>query len=475
MSFIKMPRLLRALACALPIGLAACGGGGDDGGSAFCPSVAASPGVADRQDWLRCYFNDNYFWYRLAPNPSPVGYATVESYFDALLYGGGDPIPGSAATWPSDRYSGYQSTESFNRFFGDGNTLGFGVSVNGLEASEQGATRLFVRYVEPQSPAGRTIAISGGLQRGDEILMINGVPVAFLIVANNGLGDYSALTAINAGDPLRLEIRRGTNPVVTLTLNAAVFSLTPVQTGQVVQSQNGRRMGYVFVKDMISQVEPNLSSVMAGFRTQGIQELVLDLRYNGGGLVTIGGTVASYASGAPANGQVYARLLHNDLNSGRNRDFTFTNPGAWTGFSRVYLLTGARTCSASEQVINGLRGVGVNVVSVGDTTCGKPVGFNPVDDGWGTTYSVVNFEGVNARNEGRYFDGLLATCPVAEDFSRPFGDLSDPLLVAAAHHVDNGACPTALAKEAPQSRRTGPARQRYEGADGGERTGMVAR
>jgi hypothetical protein len=262
---------------------------------------------------------------------------------------------------------------------------------------------------------------------------------------------------------------------VTLTLNAAVFPLTPMQTGQVVQSQNGRRMGYVFVKDMISQVEPNLSSLMAGFRTQGIQELVLDLRYNGGGLVTVGGNVASYASGAPANGQVYARLLHNDLNSGRNRDFPFTNPGAWNGFSRVYVLTGARTCSASEQVINGLRGVGVNVVSVGDTTCGKPVGFNPVDDGWGTTYSVVNFEGVNARNEGRYFDGLVATCAVAEDFSRPIGDLSDPLLVAAAHHVDNGACPIALAKEAPQSRRTGPARQRYKGADGGERTGMVAR
>ena len=337
MSFIKMPRLLRALACALPIGLAACGGGGDDGGSAFCPSVAASPGVADRQDWLRCYFNDNYFWYRLAPNPSPVGYATVESYFDALLYGGGDPIPGSAATWPSDRYSGYQSTESFNRFFGPGRTLGFGVAVNGLEASEQRATQLFVRYVEPQSPAKLTNAISGGLQRGDEILTINSVPVATLIAANGGFGDYSALTANNVGDPLRLEILRATNPVVTLTLNAAEFSLTPVQTVPVVQSQNGRRMGYVFVKDMISQVEPTLSTVMAGFRTQGIQELVLDLRYNGGGLVTMGGNVASYAAGAPANGQVYARLLHNDLNSGRNRDFTFTNPGAWTGFSRVYL------------------------------------------------------------------------------------------------------------------------------------------
>jgi hypothetical protein len=483
MRSIEMSRLLRALACALPIGLAACGGGGDDGGSAFCPSVAASPGVADRQDWLRCYFNDNYFWYRLSPSPSPVGYATVGDYFEALRYQGGDPIPnGGGVLWPRDRYSGFQPTQSFNDFFQKGQTLGYGVAVNGLEASEQGATQLFIRYVEPASPAALTQAIAGGLRRGDEILRINGVPVAMLIAANNGFGDYSALTANNTGDPLRLEIRRGTNPVVTLALNAAVFPLTPVQTMPVVQSQNGRRIGYVFVKDMISQVEPNLSSVMAGFRTQGIQELVLDLRYNGGGLVSMGANVASYASGAPANGLVFARLRYNDKQSGGNADFQFGNPGAWAGFSRVYVLTGPRTCSASEQVINGLLGLNdltgarVDVVTVGDTTCGKPVGFLPKDDGWGTTYSVVNFESVNRLEQGRYFDGFLASCPVAEDFSRPIGDVADPLLVAAAYAIDhNGACPVALGRESPQARRGGPALRRYQGADGGERTGMVAR
>ena len=476
MRWINLPRLVRALVCALPIGLTACGGGGD-GGGAFCPATAASSGVADRQDWLRCYFDDNYFWYRLSPSPSPVGYATVGDYFDALLYRGGDPIPnGGGALWPSDRYSGFQPTQSFNDFFERGVTLGFGVAVNGLEASEQAATRLFLRYVEPASPAATTTAIAGGLKRGDELLTVNGVAVAALIAANNGQGDYTALTANNVGDALQLQVRRGAGPVVSLTLNAAVFALTPVQSGQVVQSPNGRRIGYVFVKDMISQVEPGLSNVVASFKTVGIQELVLDLRYNGGGLVTMGATVASYASGSPSSGRVYARLLYNDRQSRSNRDFLFGNPGAWAGFSRVYVLAGPRTCSASEQVINGLLGVGVDVVSVGDTTCGKPVGFLPRDDGWGTTYSVVNFESVNALGTGRYFDGIAASCPVAEDFSRPIGDLADPLLVAAAYAVDhNGACPVALGRESPQARRGGPALHRYQGADGGERTGMSAR
>lgn len=201
---------------------------------------------------------------------------------------------------------------------------------------------------------------------------------------------------------------------------------------------------------------------------------MLDLRYNGGGLVSMGRTVASYASGSAHSSKVYTQLLYNDRQSRSNQSYTFTNPGGWSGFSTVYVLTGERTCSASEQVVNGLRGVGVNVVAVGDITCGKPVGFLPRDDGWGTTYSVVNFEGVNAQNQGRYFDGLGPTCPVAEDFRLPIGDLSDPLLVAAAYHIDNGGCPVALTRESPASRNAST-RKRYRGADGGERSGMSAR
>jgi carboxyl-terminal processing protease len=458
---MPLPRFLRRCAYALPLVLASCGGGG---GSDSCS-------VGDQQSWLRSYFNSHYFWYQLSPNPSPAGFASVGAYFDALLYGGGDPIPGGGgALWPADRYSDFQSTESFNRFFGDGQTLGYGLAVNGLEAIDQGATRLFVRYVEPASPAAVASGVAGGLVRGDEILSINGVAAATVIAQD----DFSALTPDQAGDSLNLVIRRASGATANVTLLAAVFALTPVQNGKVVFSPNGRRMGYVFVKDMISQVGTPLANTMTNFRNQGIQELVLDLRYNGGGLVSVGSTVASYASGSGANGQLYTRLLYNDKQSASNQDFLFSNPGAWSGFARAYVLMGERTCSASEQVVNGLRGVGIDVVAIGDTSCGKPVGFLPADGECGTTYSVVNFEGVNALNQGRYFDGLNPTCAVAEDFSRPAGDLADPLLVAAKHYVDNGACPVSASRESPLARPSGR-RARYTGADGGERTGMAGR
>jgi carboxyl-terminal processing protease len=469
-------RSLRRLAVCLPILLVACGGGSDNTQSA-CGSAAASSSVGDRQSWLRCYFDNNYLWYALSPKPSPGSAATVDEYFEALLYGGGDAIPnGGGATWPSDRYSFSQSTESFNRFFGDGQTVGYGLAVAGFEVKNQPSAPLYVRYLEPAGPAAQARIL-----RGERIMSLNGRTSAELIAANNGEGDFSVLAPNAAGERVSVVVRNSAGVDRTVNLTATTFDLTPVQGAQVVLSQGQQSIGYVFIKDMVSQVDSPLASVMTDFRNQGIQQLILDLRYNGGGLVSMGATVASYGAGNRGAGQVYTKLLYNDKQSNNNQTFNFSNPGAWAGFSKVYVLVGERTCSASEQVINGLRGVGVDVVAIGDITCGKPVGFLPDDDGQGTTYSVVNFEGVNARNEGRYFNGLTPTCAVAEDFSQPIGDtgegdnIGDPLLVAAAFHVDSGACPVALTRESPLSRAKGSARARYDGADGGERSGMIAR
>jgi carboxyl-terminal processing protease len=453
--------------------LAACGGGGGDAGDIEDVAPPASCSTPDRQDFLARYFDAEYFWYRLSPaKPTPGSIATVADYFDALLYQGGGLIPnGNGARWPRDRYSGFQSTESYNRFFGNGQTLGYGLAVNGLEAVEQRATRLFVRYVEPASPAA-----AAGVIRGDEVISLKERPVSELIAANNGDGDFSALAPTTVGDQLTAVIRNAQGVQRSVALNAAVYALTPVQNNKVVQSQGGRLMGYVTVKDMIDQADAPLTSAMQTFIGQGVREFVLDMRYNGGGLVRVGRNVASHISGAAANNQVFSRLLYNDKQAANNSNFLFGNPSNWAGVNKVYVLMGPRTCSASEQVINGLLGVGVNVVAVGSASCGKPVGFQARDDGCGTTYSVTNFESVNARNEGRYFNGFAPTCQVSEDLTRPAGDPNDPLLVAAAFYVDNNSCPAGTGKSDiafKQAQEKQATRKRYNGADGGERVGMT--
>lgn len=413
-------RLLRLGTVLAAAALTACGGGGDDG-PVNGPQSCSDPA---RKAALRDYFNDWYLWYGLSPRPDPGGSSSVGQYFESLLYTGGN------AAFPADRWSYYESTASFNRFYGEGRSLGYGIAVAGLEVQGRPDLPLYVRYVEPRSPAGLA-----GVVRGDRVVSVNGRPAAELIAAN----DYTVLTPTEAGQTLRLDVA-GAAGARTLTLQAAVFDLVPVSRSQVVSTAQGRRVGYMVVKDMISQAVTPATEAVAGFRSSGVAELVLDLRYNGGGLVTVARDIAALAAGSRGAGRTFASLLYNDKRAAANNaSYQFTNPPQALNLARVYILAGERTCSAAEQVANGLRPV-VDVVLVGDTTCGKPVGFLPHDDGCGTTYSVVNFESVNANNEGRYFDGLRPTCAVAEDWTQPLGATTEPLLATALAHADGQAC-----------------------------------
>ncbi|MFZ2988287.1 S41 family peptidase [Ideonella sp.] len=412
--------------------LAACGGGGDD---ALEPGATCS--VVDQNLWLQSVMREEYFWYAYSANPDPTRFSSPDDYFAASLYAGGDP------QFPADRWSYVSSTADYNRFFVDGANLGYGVLVAALEVSGLPDAPLRVRYVEPGSPAALA-----GLARGDQLLSVNGQPASALISA----GNYSALSADAAGQLLTLSVRNASGDR-SLTLTSASYPLAPVTRVSVLNSPGGRKLGYVMIKDMVSQARSPIDAAFADFRAAGVQEAVIDLRYNGGGLVSVAADIASYPAAQRTAGQTFANLLYNDKQQSRNQRFGFTNWANSLALTRVYVLTGPRTCSASEQVINGLRPF-VDVVTIGDTTCGKPVGFEARDGGCGSVWSAVNFESANALNEGRYFDGFAATCPVADDLSQPLGSATDPLVAAAALHADTGACPAVAVSSAGSQRQS---------------------
>jgi carboxyl-terminal processing protease len=442
-----------AAAVLVLMGVAGCGGGGgNDNGNGNATRVQNCDATS-RKAALADYFNEWYFWTTLSPKPAANGSHSLSAYFEALLQ------PGGGAGIPADRWSYYETTESFNRFFGDGRTLGYGVAVAGLEVQGRPELPLYVRYVDPRSPAA-----AAGIVRGDRILSLNSRPAAGLIAA----ADFSALTANASGQTLRVELS-GAGGDRSLTLQSTTYDLVPVPTQQVVATPSGRRVGYVMVKDMVSQAVSPATEAFASFRSAGVTELVLDLRYNGGGLVSVARDLASLVGGSRSAGRNYTSLLYNAKRAGENNtSYSFNDPPQALGLQRVYILAGERTCSASEQLANGLRPF-VNVVLVGDTTCGKPVGFLPHDDRCGNTYSVVNFESVNANNEGRYFDGLRPTCAVSEDWSKPLGSTAEPLLATALRHADGGACTApAMSRQRALSAAGGPR------IDEGERRSMVA-
>lgn len=441
MQFRRLASFGTSIAAAVLLAACGGGGGGSSDGSAACD-------VASQKNWLRSYMLDWYYWTGQSPNPEPAGYATLDAYFAALKYTNYPGVPNGIDPW-----SGYQSTASYNQFFAEGRSTGYGVSVNGLE----GQLPLKIRYVEPQSPAGLA-----GLLRGDVIKAINGVPDTTLIT-----GNFAVLSGA-AGQQITLDIERNGAPQ-RVTLTAADYALTPVSASATLTA-GAAKVGYIVLKDFIVQAEPELTSRLNAIKAAGATDLIIDLRYNGGGRIS---TANHFASEVVGPRGVFTTLQYNGKQQASNRSFTLTSSSAPGVFNRIVVLTGPRSCSASELLINGLRPYAQLVITVGDTSCGKPYGFNPVDS-CSNTFSIVNFKAVNAQGQGDYEAGITPTCAVAEDFSGVLGDPAEKLTAAALGYLQTGTCPaTAVAPNADRARALASRLQRA-GAEPGEQRGMTA-
>lgn len=413
---------------ALAVTLAGCGGGGGgDGGSA---PAAASCDLASQKEWLRADVQQRYYWSGQSPNPEPGPFASVASYFDALLYRGDTTNPG-------DRWSYISDTAAYEQFFAEGRTLGYGLFVNGAELS----LPLRVRFVEARSPAA-----AAGLRRGDILRSVNGRDAATLVAS----GNFAALSPTREGETVSLDLEAadGTRRVVTLA--AATFDLTPVPVATTLTRPDGGKVGYVVLKDFITQAETPLREGIARIRSEGANELILDLRYNGGGRVSTSTVLGSLIAGVAHQGKVFTELRYSARQSALNSQYRI-DAGS-TGFDRVVVLTGSRTCSASELVVNGLKAY-LPVTTVGSATCGKPFGFNPTPN-CGSTYSHVNFESFNGLGAGRYYDGIAATCAATDTFTGELGRSDEPMTARALATLQAGGVCAAGAGVLPDKQAT---------------------
>ncbi|NPC58634.1 S41 family peptidase [Caenimonas soli] len=228
---------------------------------------------------------------------------------------------------------------------------------------------------------------------------------------------------------------------------------------KVVTSQAGRKVGYVLFNDHHVGAQDALIAAFEFLKTSVVQDLVLDMRYNSGGFLYVAQTAASMVTGPEKEGRVFEQLRYNDKREAETRagvfrftnivqspEFTYPRGHALPQLSlpRVYVLSSGLTCSASESIVNGLRGVDVEVVLVGETTCGKPYGFQRKDN-CGFAFFPIEFQGYNAKNFGDYTTGFAPTCTVADDSATTLGEPDEPLLKAALSHADTGSCPPGTA------------------------------
>ena len=232
-----------------------------------------------------------------------------------------------------------------------------------------------------------------------------------------------------------------------------------VPVAAVVSSPGSRQVGYIQFNDHKVGAQDDLITAFRQIEAQHVHDLVLDLRDNSGGFLYIALTAASMITGPAADGKVFEHLEYNDKRGAESDASTWRFSGevqsaesqypAGTplprlGLQRVFVLTTGRTCSASESIINSLRGIDVQVIRVGSTTCGKPFGFQQKNN-CGVAYFPIEFQGRNAKGFGDYTAGFQPMCEVSEAPGVIPGSTNDPLLTAALHYVDNNACPAGTA------------------------------
>jgi C-terminal processing protease CtpA/Prc len=456
--------------------LAACGGGGGDPGVSPFPSSGGSSGggssipassqsagrlvnssvsgalpehwvastcTTERQrSWVRSIVHEKHLFYRQVPNLNPASYTgTPQNLFYELTRFG---IPNNR-----DRFSFVIPQSTASATFEQGQGVGIGAA---YVYDAQG--RLRVAYVEPGSPA------AGQLDRGAQIVSINGAVVGNSLTS----AQISALYPTAASGTIALQVRdTPAGATRSITLTNTTYTIAPVNLAQVLPGN----VGYLHYTDFTTPSgQIQLADTFATFQAAGIADLIIDLRYNGGGYLAIAAQLGHMVAGSRGANRTFERLVYSDKRARENVSVPFynqhfnlpgyTNPRAGQtlpslDLSRVFVLTTGDSCSASESFINAMKGVDVPVIQIGGTTCGKPYGFTQYPN---CTYAYfpIEFEGRNDRNQSFPSTGITPTCAVPDDLDAPLGLPGEALLDAALSYRATGQCPALATGVTAQSR-----------------------
>ena len=442
MNRLHVPTTLVALAALL----SACGGGGGSGtttGSTGTPTpssptpTAAGCSLRDRQDWVGAQMREWYLFPDTLPStfdPSP--YSTVSDYLDSLT--------ATARAQHKDRYFTYlTSIAAEDAFYASGSSAGFGFRLSVDAAAKRASIA--------ETFEG-TAALAAGIDRGAEIVAIGTSSadlrtVNAIITAEGTGGVTNALGPNTAGTSrlLRITDAGGTRDV---TISKTDYSLTPVSSryGAQIINDGGLKVGYVNLRTFISTADPALRSAFASFRAAGVTNVIVDMRYNGGGLVSIAELMTNLLGANRSTSDVIDFTTFRPEKSANNIIAYFNPQPQSIAPSKIAFIGTGGTASASELVIAAqIPYLHANAALIGTNTYGKPVGQIALDrSACDDRLRVIAFALQNAAHQGAYYDGLSgiveASCQAGDDLTHPLGSPLEASTRSALDFLQGRSC-----------------------------------
>jgi len=393
--------------------------------------------LRERQDWAFAQLKEWYLFPDTLPaSLDPTPYASVEDYIDALT--------ATARSQHKDRYFTYlTSIAAEDAYYNSGSSAGFGIRL-GLTSTN----RLFVTEAFEGGAA-----LNAGIDRGTEIVAIgtsssNLRNVSDLIVGSDTSALSNALGPDTAGTSRVLRVMSLTGVTSTVTVTKTQFALDPVSSryGAKIISDGGQQFGYINLRTFINPAEQPLKDAFLRFRTNGITNIIIDLRYNGGGLISVADLMGDLMGANRAPTDVWEYMTFRPEKSAENSNHTFTLMSQSIAPTKIAFIGGGGTASASELVINGMVPyLHANAGLIGSNTYGKPVGQIAIDKtACDDRFRVIAFAIQNAAHNGAYYDGLAsfmeASCQASDDISYQLGDPNEQSTRRALDYLEGKSC-----------------------------------
>jgi C-terminal processing protease CtpA/Prc len=395
--------------------------------STLNPSPSPGIGTSVLKDTTLLYSKDLYLWYNQIPSTfNAQTYADPNAIMEALRQYSNEP----GFSTPVDKWSFAMKQTDWDNL-SSGISGDFGMSVFFFKEGD-----LRVKSVERSSPAG-----IAGIRRGWRITKINGN--TNISTANADFISNAVWNSANGS----FGFQKPDGSIVDLNLKAAAYQEHPVYLDSIY-SINSKKIGYFSFNSFLgdtTELYSEFARVFNGFAAAGISDLIVDLRYNGGGYVTVQQKLANWLAPASANGQLMMKEQFNDKYTEFNTTDNFHKSGS-LNLSRIYFIVSRSTASASELLINNLKPfMDVQLVGPGKTY-GKPVGFFPVPVGDWYIFPV-SFRSTNKNGQGNYFDGMSLNNQVADGLDKDWGDVTESCLQSALSNITTGVYKTAAARE----------------------------